>query len=233
VPPADGSGPERREDDRPIRVVVCDDHTILREGVRVLLESQPDMVVVGEASDGEEAVTVVDQLRPDVVLMDIAMPRVDGLEATRRIRDRHPDIRVLILSMHEDEEYVFPILEAGAGGYVPKKTASTDLVNAIRTVARGESFLYPSVAKKVVEEYLRRKERPAPDPYDGLTPREIEVLTLIAEGLTNQEIADRLFVSVKTVQAHRSNILQKLGVHDRVDLVKYAIRKGLIRLDKG
>lgn len=222
---------EHAADGRPIRVLVVDDHTILREGIRLMLEHHADIKVVGEASDGLEAVERVGMLRPDVVLMDIGMPRLDGLGATRRIREQYPEVRVLILSMHDDEEYVFPILEAGAAGYVLKKTAGTELVSAIRAVHRGESFLYPSVAKKVVEDYLRRQRQPADDPYDGLTPREIEVLKLVAEGLTNQEIADRLYLSIKTVQAHRGNIMQKLDLHDRVDLVKYALKKGLIRLE--
>ncbi len=220
-----------------IRVLLADDHTILREGIRLLLSAQPDIEVVGEAGDGKEAVGKAHELRPDIVLMDIAMPGMNGLEATRRIRAEDKEIQVLILSMYEDQDYVLPILEAGASGYVLKRTATSELVSAIRAVYEGNSFLYPSVAKMLIQDYLRRgvggqgPPSGGQDPRGTLSERELEVLRLIGEGLTNQQIADRLFISIKTVQAHRSNIMEKLNIHDRVELVKYAIRHGLIELN--
>ncbi|MFQ6013847.1 MAG: response regulator [Anaerolineae bacterium] len=215
-----------------IRVLLVDDHTILRDGIRVLLEAQPDIQVVGEAADGREAVLKTRQLRPHVVLMDIAMPRLSGLEATRQIKEENPEVAVLVLTMHDSEEYVGQILAAGASGYVIKRAAASELVSAIRAVNQGGAFLYPSISKMLVEDYLRRVEAGGEqDSYDGLTDREREVLQLIAEGYTNKEIAQILSVSVKTVQTHRSHIMEKLDMHDRVDLVKYAIRKGIIQLE--
>lgn len=210
-----------------IRVLIADDHTILREGIRSLLEREADIVVVGEAADGLEAVEKTRQLKPDIVLLDIGMPRMNGIEATRQIKKELPQIFVLILSMHDDEEYVRPLMEAGASGYVLKRSATTELVSALRAVYEGHTILAPELAQAAF--------RPAPaatgDRYDGLTERELEVLRLIAEGLTNQQIADRLVISIKTVQAHRGRIMQKLNLHDAVELTKYAIRKGLIDLD--
>ncbi|MCL5045343.1 MAG: response regulator transcription factor [Actinobacteria bacterium] len=212
-----------------IRVLLVDDHTILREGIKMLLEAQPDVEVVGEAEDGEEAVAKARALKPDVVLMDVAMPKLNGLEATRQIKKEDPGAQVLILSMHETEEYILPILEAGASGYVVKQTAAQELVSAIRAVYNGNSFLYPTVARKVIESFLRRSQPAKPDPaHDVLTERELEILKMVAEGLTNQQIAEKLFLSIKTVQAHRANIMEKLDIHDRVELVKYAIRNGLV-----
>jgi two-component system response regulator NreC len=212
-----------------IRVLIADDHAIVREGVRMILEREEDLQVVGEAADGQQALALVETLKPDVVIMDISMPGMGGIEATHRLKERHPGVAVLALTMHEDESYVFQLLRAGASGYVLKRAAASDLVQAVRAAARGEAFLYPSVARKVVEDYLQRvtagEER---DRYDGLTPREKEILTLIAQGLSNQQIADKLFISIKTVQTHRAHILEKLGLHDRTELVRYAIRKGLI-----
>ena len=212
-----------------IRVMLADDHTILREGIRVLLEAQPDIEVVGEAADGRQAVDKAHELKPDVVLMDIGMPAMNGLEATRHIKKNDPEVQVVVLTMHDNEEYVFQILSAGAAGYVLKRAAATELVSAIRAVHEGGSFLHPAVAKKVIQDYLRRADdlddRAS---YDGLTDREREILTLIAEGHTNQTIADQLCLSIKTVQTHRTHIMEKLGVHDRTELVKYAIRKGLV-----
>jgi two-component system response regulator NreC len=213
-----------------IRVVVVDDHAIVREGVRMILSSHPDIQVVGEAASGEQAISMAQALRPDVVVMDISMPGMNGIEATQQIRQRATDVNVLALTMHEDDHYVFQLLKAGASGYVLKRAAATDLVDAVRAASRGEAFLYPSVAKTVVTDYLRRLERGEAErkPYDGLTEREREVLSLIAEGHTNQEIAGRLFISIKTVQTHRAHIFEKLGLHDRTELVRYAIRVGLI-----
>lgn len=221
-----------------IRVFIVDDHTILREGIRSLLETHEDMEVVGEAQDGEEAVRRVRELQPDVVLMDIGMPGMNGIEATTEIKKQHPDIKVLILSMHDNEEYIYPIFEAGASGYVLKRMATTELISAIRAVCEGHTILHPAVARTVMakrpEEVARDGRGPEKldqEDFDGLTEREIEILEHIARGLTNREIADRLFISIKTVQAHRANIMEKLDLHDRVELTKYALRKGLISLE--
>ena len=213
-----------------IRVLLVDDHTILRDGLRALLSLSKDIEVVGEAADGQAGVERVAELLPNVVLMDIAMPGLDGLEATRRIKDRYKGVKVLILTQHENREYVFPILKAGADGYVLKKAAGTELVSAIRTVHEGGTFLYPSVAKAVVEEYLRPDGTVADRGHSKLTDREIEILMLVAEGRSNQEIADMLCLSVKTVTGHRTNIMGKLDIHSRTELVKYAIRTGLIQV---
>lgn len=214
-----------------IRVLICDDHTILREGIRLLLNAQPDIEVVGEASDGRDAVAQARALKPDVILMDIAMPLLNGLEATKQIRRDDPNARVLVLTMYESDEYVAQMLEAGATGYVLKKVAGSELVYAIRAVHQGEAFLYPSITKRLVEDYLRRvelgQERTS---LDVLTDREREILQLIAEGHTNKEIADLLSLSIRTVQNHRAHLMQKLGIHDRGDLIKYAIQKGIIEL---
>jgi DNA-binding NarL/FixJ family response regulator len=214
-----------------IRVLVCDDHTILREGIRMLLNAQADIEVVAEAVDGREAVEQMRIHKPDVILMDIAMPFLNGLEATRQIRRENPEARVLVLTMYESDEYVTQMLEAGAAGYVLKKVAGSELVYAIRSVHGGETFLYPSITKRLVEDYLRRvesgQERAT---FDGLTDREREVLQLIAEGHTNKDIADLLNLSVRTVQNHRAHIMEKLGMHDRGELIKYAIQKGIIEL---
>ncbi len=214
-----------------IRVLICDDHTILREGIRLLLNSQPDMEVVAEAVDGREAVDKAREFKPDVILMDIAMPLLNGLEATKQIRRDQPAARVLVLTMYESDEYVAQMLEAGAAGYVLKKVAGSELVYAIRAVYQGEAFLYPSITKRLVEDYLRRVESGQErDTFNGLTDREREVLQLIAEGHTNKEIADLLNLSVRTVQNHRAHIMEKLGMHDRGELIKYAIQKGIIEL---
>lgn len=214
-----------------IRVLICDDHTILREGIRLLLNSQPDIEVVAEAVDGREAVDKAREVKPDIILMDIAMPLLNGLEATKQIRRDNPNMRVLVLTMYESDEYVSQMLEAGAAGYVLKKVAGSELVYAIHSVYNGEAFLYPSITKRLVEDYLRRVELGQErDSFDGLTDREREVLQLIAEGHTNKEIADLLNLSVRTVQNHRAHIMEKLGMHDRGELIKYAIQKGIIDL---
>ena len=213
-----------------IKVVVADDHAIVREGVRMILAREQDIEVVGEAGDGQQALDLVASLRPQVVIMDISMPGMGGIEATQRVRTKHPEVQVLALTMHEDETYVFQLLRAGAAGYVLKRAAAQDLVQAVRAAAKGEAFLYPSIARKVVEDYLRRVETGEErERYDGLTTREKEILTLIAQGLSNQQIAEKLYISIKTVQTHRAHILEKLGLHDRTELVRYAIRKGLIQ----
>ncbi|MGI5836787.1 MAG: response regulator [Chloroflexota bacterium] len=213
-----------------IKVLLVDDHAILREGIRALLALSKDIEVVGEAGDGQQAIEQVQQLTPDVVLMDIAMPGLDGLEATRRIKERFKNVKVLILTQHENREYVFPILKAGADGYVLKKAAGTELISAIRAVNEGGAFLYPTVAKTVVEDYLRPDGTVTDRRHPRLTDREIEVLKLVAEGKSNREIADLLCLSPKTVNGHRTNIMDKLDLHNRTELVKYAIRTGLIQL---
>lgn len=215
-----------------IRLLLVDDHAIVREGLRMLLQAQTDMEIVGEAENGKEALAQARALKPDVVVMDISMPDMDGFEATRRIKRMRPQTAVLALTIHEADEYFFEMLNAGASGYVPKRAAPVDLVSAIRAVHQGGVFLYPSVAKALVQDYLSRVEGGGERAsYDGLTNREREVLTLIAEGCLNQEIANRLVISVKTVERHRENIMRKLNLHSRTDLVKYAIRKGLIDLE--
>ena len=216
-----------------ISLILADDHAVVRSGIRMLLEAQPDIEIVAEAESGRQAVEQVRQLRPDVVLMDIQMPELNGIEATKQIKKMVPGTAVLALTMYEDDQYFFEMLHAGASGYVPKRAAPDDLVTAIRTVARGEIFLYPSLATRLVQDYLKRAgSGEQPLVYDDLTPREREVLVLIAEGLTNAEIANRLIISVKTVDRHRENIMRKLNMHNRIDLVKYAIRTGLIDLEE-
>jgi two-component system response regulator NreC len=212
-----------------IRVLVADDHTIVREGVRILLEAQPDIQVVGEAADGQEALARVRELQPDIVLIDIAMPNLNGMEATRAIKRDYPQVQIIALTMYESDEYFFQILNAGASGYILKKAASADLLAAIRAVYAGEVFLYPSVARRLVSDYLSRvKSGEEKSSYDGLTAREREVLKLIAEGHTNQAIADRLVISPSTVQTHRTRIMQRLNLHNRAELIQYAMRKGLL-----
>jgi DNA-binding NarL/FixJ family response regulator len=215
----------------PIRVIVADDHTILREGVCSLLALQSDIDVVGEASDGAEALELLDAVAVDVVIMDMVMPRMNGLEATREIKRRWPAVKILILSMYDDDAYVQQVIQAGASGYVLKRVATEDLVQAIREVHSGASFLYPPIAAKLIDDYRRivRGDGP-PGTLGALTPREQEILRLIAEGNTNQDIADSLGLSRKTVESHRGNIMRKLQLHDVTELVKYAIRKGIVRL---
>ncbi len=209
-----------------IRVLLVDDHAILRAGLRALLETYPDIEIVGEAGDGTEAIAKVRELKPDVVLMDVAMPGMNGLVATRYILEENPDTRVLILTQYGNKEYVLPLLQAGASGYVLKQAADTDLITAIRTVYEGQSFLYPPVAKLLLDAYT--SEQGGTDPYEQLTPREREVLIYIAEGYTNREIADILHISPKTVDVHRTRLMQKLDLHNVADLTRYAIRHGLI-----
>ncbi len=211
-----------------IKLLLVDDHDIVRAGLRMLFLAEPDMNIVGEAKSGETALAAVRELKPDVVLMDIAMPGMSGIEATRRIKEAFPSIAVLALTMHEDEQYFFQMLEAGASGYVPKRAAADDLVSAIRVVAQGNVFLYPSLARLLVSDFLQREASGQTETKEPLTTREREVLTLIAEGYTNREIAESLVISVKTVDRHRENIMAKLNLHSRVELVKYAIEKGLI-----
>ncbi|MBK7895221.1 MAG: response regulator transcription factor [Anaerolineaceae bacterium] len=199
----------------------------------MLLQAQPDMEIVGEAESGMEALAQVRSLQPDVILMDIQMPGMNGIEATRQIKEVGLETAVLALTMHEDDQYFFEMLQAGASGYLPKRAAPDELVRAIRTVSRGEVFLYPSLATRLVQSYLGGEAGSETEALvSDLTPREQEVLVLIAEGLTNPEIADKLVISVKTVDRHRENIMRKLNLHSRIELVKYALRHGLIGLEE-
>ena len=225
----------------PIRVLLADDHDILRQGLKMLLNLQQEMQVVGEARTGREAVAMAQELQPDVVVMDITMPEMDGLEACRIIHNQQPATQVLFLTMHESEEYFLQSLRMGAAGYLVKKAAPTELQMAISEVAQGGAFLYPGLAKALIRAYVEdgppasRQEDKArasnlAQELQVLTPRELEVLRLVAEGRTNQEIADRLVLSIKTVQAHRANVMEKLGLHDITKLVRFAVRHGLIPL---
>lgn len=217
------------------RILLVDDHQIVRAGLRSLLERQDPLTVVGEASSGAEALRLATELKPDLVLMDVSMPDMGGVEATRRLKAEAPEINVLALTIHEQEAYFFEMLNAGASGYVPKRASPQMLLAAIGTVARGDVYLHPAVAGALVQQYLQEGHSKArAHVYDGLTPRQREVLTLIAEGLSNQEIGDHLDISVHTVERHRENIMKRLNLHSRVELVKYALRKGLIDLrDEG
>jgi DNA-binding NarL/FixJ family response regulator len=211
-----------------IRIILVDDHAILRDGIRALLKNESDIIVIGEAEDGRTAVNLTRQLLPDVVLMDIAMPLLNGLEATRQIIHDYPTVKVLILSMYDNEEYIRNSLANGAMGYILKDASAAELVDAIRAVHRGETILSPAVTRLVVENYLRWGTLKKENNADGLSPREREVLQLIAEGYSNKQIAEILCISIKTVQAHRMNLMSKLGLHDRADLIKYAIQRKII-----
>ena len=211
-----------------VKVLGVDDHARMRDGIRALIGIYDDIEIVGEASEGREAVEKVQELMPDVVVMDIAMPGLDGLEATRRIRKRNPTVKVLVLTQHDNKEYILSTIKAGAAGYVPKRALGSELVSAIRAVYRGDSYLYPSAATTVIKDYLAGAEE---EPYDRLTAREREILKLIAEGHTSREIAEMLFISLKTVLGHRAKIMEKLDIHNRTELIKYAIRKGLVSMD--
>jgi DNA-binding NarL/FixJ family response regulator len=216
----------------PIRVLVVDDHALVREGIKSLLQSIPRIAVIGEAGDGLDAIDKARKLRPDIVLMDIGMPRMTGVEATRHIREELPAVQVVALTIHESEEYLFQMLRAGAAGYVLKKAHPAEMLAAIEAAVRQETYLTPSMTKGLVTDYLRRVgEGEEETTYRELTDREREVLKLIAEGYTNPEIAKLLHVSVKTVQAHRGHIMEKLDLHRPAALVRYAIRKGLVEAD--
>ncbi len=211
-----------------IRVLIADDHTIFRSGLNLLLSSEPNIEVVGEAADGASVVEMAETLRPDLVLMDIAMPGLNGFEATRKIMEHNPETKVLVLTMHRSDEYFFQMLEAGASGYILKGAETSELFNAVRSVARGDVFLYPTMARRLVQQFLSQSSKTGSS-VPQLTPREGEILKLIADGYTNKEIAEQLVVSPSTVHSHRTNLMQKLNLSTRRDLVQYARQHGLIQ----
>ena len=213
-----------------IRLLLVDDHAVVRSGLRMLLEGEADVEIAGEAGTAREALDLLGRLHPDVVLMDIGLPDLSGIDAAREIKSLYPEIAVVALTIHEDEEYFFKMLEAGASGYVPKRAAPEELLTAIRAAASGEVYLYPSLAKFLVHDYLTQESTSREErTLDGLTQREEEVLGHLADGASNTEIAETLGISPKTVARHRENIMRKLNLHSRTELVKYAIRKGIIQ----
>jgi two-component system, NarL family, response regulator NreC len=213
----------------PVRILLADDHTVMRNGLRLLLERQANLQVVGEASDGRQAVALIEKTNPDVVIMDIAMPNLNGIEATRQIVNQNPRTAVAILSMHSDESYVIRALKAGARAYLLKDSAEADLLAAVRALTEGKSFFSPAISRILVEDYMRQlQSRGAEDTYELLTNREREILQLLAEGRTNKEVANMLNLSLYTVETHRTHILQKLNLHSVPELILYAVRKGII-----
>jgi DNA-binding NarL/FixJ family response regulator len=210
------------------RILLADDHELVRDGLKLILETVPDLTVVAEASDGAEALRLGVTEEIDLAVLDVAMPHMDGLTVARELGKQRPDLRVLMLSVHDNEQYFFEALKAGASGYVLKSEANRDLIEACRAAMRGESFVYPAAASALVRDYLERAAAGEEVPEDPLTPRELDVIKLIAEGLTSEEIAEALIISPKTVERHRANILEKLGMRNRVELTRYAIRRGLV-----
>jgi DNA-binding NarL/FixJ family response regulator len=215
------------------KVLIADDHALVREGIATFLKLCDDIEVVGEASDGIEAIEKTNKLHPDIIIMDISMPKLGGLEATIEIKKTHPDIKVLVLTQYEDREYISRFLKAGVSGYLLKKAVGSDLITALKAIGRGEVYLYSSIASEVVSRYLHgnKKADEAEEPYEKLTDREKQVLKLVAEGYTHKEVADMLNISVKTVIAHQTNIGEKIGIHSRAGLIKFAIQKGIIKID--
>lgn len=212
-----------------IRILLADDHTILRAGLRMMLNAQPDMEVIGEAQDGRQAINTTMTLQPDIVLMDITMPDMNGIEATKQIKRVAPEVKVLVLTMHENDEYVFQALRAGASGYILKEAADTELITALHVLRSGQFYLSPSAQSVIVGDYLQRVHTgEEKDSYNNLTEREKEILKLVAEGYTNNQIAERLVISPKTVDTHRTHVMDKLNLHSRAELVKYAMRRGLL-----
>jgi DNA-binding NarL/FixJ family response regulator len=212
-----------------IRILLADDHTLLRAGLKMMLNAQPDMEVIGEAQDGRQTILEAQKLQPDIILMDITMPDLNGIEATRQIKRLLADVKILVLTMHENDEYVFQALRAGASGYMLKEAADTELITAIHVITSGQFYLSPTAQSVVIGDYLQRvrtgEER---DSYSSLTEREREILKLVAEGHTNNQIAERLIISPKTVDTHRTHVMDKLNLHSRAELVKYAMRRGLL-----
>ena len=218
---------------RKIRILIADDHAVVREGTRRILEQEPDMEVVGEAGDGEEAVNLATSLKPDVAIVDVSMPKMDGIEATRRIKAACPSINVLILSAYDDDQFIFSLLEAGAAGYLLKSIRSRELLDAIRAVYSGESVLHPSIARKVLNRFVSTSDRPteSKEPLGVLSDREMEVLKLAAKGFSNQDIAEKLYLSIRTVQGHLGHIFNKLQVSSRTEAVVRALKEGWVTLD--
>jgi DNA-binding NarL/FixJ family response regulator len=213
------------------RIVLADDHPVVRHGVRSLLQSDADLTVIGEASDGIETVQMVEKLLPDVLVVDLMIPGLNGLEITRQVRQRSPGTRVIILSMHANEPYVLEALKNGASGYVLKDSSGTDLIQAIRLVASGQRYLSPPLSERAVEAYMLKSQEHPPDAYEGLTDREREVLHLAAEGLSNPDIAGRLSISPRTVETHRANLMRKLGLKTQTDLIRYALKRGILPME--
>jgi len=212
-----------------LRILLADDHKLMRSGLRLLLEQQPEFVVVGEADDGLQAVAQARSLKPDVVVMDIGMPNLNGIEASRKIKEDHPEVSIVMLSMHSDEGYVLRALRAGARGYLLKDSAEGDLVRAVQAVSEGKSYFSPAVGKVLLEDYMRKLQRTGvEDSYDLLSPREREILQLVAEGKSNKDVANLLNLSIYTVETHRANIMQKLNLRGVPELILYAVRKGII-----
>lgn len=214
-----------------IKVLLAEDHVVVREGTRELVQHEPDMEVVGEASDGEEAVQLAGKLRPDVVIMDIAMPKLNGIEATKQIKERYPATAVLILTAYDDDQYVFALLEAGAAGYLLKNVRGRELIDATRAVCAGESVLHPTIAHKVIERLISAGKPDEKRIAEPLSERELEVLKLAARGISNKDVAEELSLSVRTVQAHLGNIFNKLGVGSRTEAVLHALKKGWVSLE--
>ncbi|RPJ17516.1 MAG: DNA-binding response regulator [Chloroflexi bacterium] len=212
-----------------IRLLLVDDHAVVRSGLKMLLENERDVEIIGEASSASEAIEAAVRLKPNLILMDIGLPDLSGIDATREIKKRMPEVSIVALTIHEDEEYFFKMLEAGASGYVPKRAAPEELITAIRAAAAGQVYLYPSLAKLLVRDFLDGGRADVEQPPSDLTNREQEVLTYLAEGAGNEEIAASLVISPKTVARHRENIMRKLNLHSRAELVRYAIRKGIIK----
>jgi two-component system response regulator NreC len=217
-----------------VKLLLCDDHAVVRSGLRMLLDGRHGIEVVGEASDGAEAIRMALELKPDVVLMDVSMPHgMDGLTATAELKQRLPETNILILTMHDDDEYLFRAIQIGASGYILKNAPHEELVSAIRSVAAGDAYLYPTATKRLMSEYLNRLKSGAepPDAYDRLSEREKEILGWIARGYSNKEIADHLVISVKTVETHKANLMEKLGLKTRPELIKFALKKGLLNFE--
>lgn len=212
-----------------IRIVLADDHMILRKGLRSLLEAEKQVEIVGEGENGNDVVRLADKLDPDIIVMDISMPKMNGVEATKRVKKRHPNIKVIILSRHREEEFIFQALNAGADGYLVKESAPSELISAIESVQRGDSYLSPSVSRLVVDEYIKKaKNTELVDKFESLTAREMEVLQLLAEGFSVKEISENLYISKNTVNSHRTHIMDKLDIHSTAKLIQYAIQKGLV-----